>query len=759
MRKILCVAEKPSIAKTLSKALQETFNGKLTYLDSASKYNSVFSITGKFLDRPAEIIITSVTGHIKNCGFDPHYKKWQTIDPFVLLKEAPIRIKDADDKIDVIKNLMECSKSATDLFLWLDCDREGEAIAYEVIEVCQRNNPNLNILRAQFSSLATEQLASAFANPLEPNSNLNEAVKTRQELDLRSGAALTRFQTLTLQGEFPGTFNGLLISYGSCQFPTLHFVVERFLNHIGFLNSKFWTLALSIKVNNEEIDLNWDRVRLFDEHIVSVLQELIGEAKTAKVVSVQTKTQKRSKPIPLTTIELQKLCSTKLKLDSDVTMEIAEKLYTQGYISYPRTETDCYDSSFDFKSIIKVLKKVDAYKDYCEKLEGKGYFWKPKEGKRDDKAHPPIHPVKEMKGDSHSLEFEVYDLISRHFLANCSPDAVIETSQVCVNYGEEFFFGNGLRIIENNFIDIYSKYYQIQEKTIPKMEEGQTIEIKSFKQAEGSTTPPKLLSESELISLMDKHKIGTDSTIHDHIRTIQERKFAEKKKGVFRPTQLGIAMLETYKHLDIGLANPANRAKTERNLSLIAQGVKTREEVLEEGLNEIETAYKRLLDEKNEFINKFRQTFKEHFKLSKLEIASDSPKSDKASLDKLPITHNLCKCGKGHDVMIRSPKTSKIFIGCSTFPKCSNLAAFKIDWESFELGNVDCENCNSKTIIASKTEDEKHIKQTMCLSAGNCPNSYLNFIRSKESAKPSKKIEYDAKSKRAFSYKKTAKPE
>ena len=88
------------------------------------------------------------------------------------------------------------------MILWLDCDREGEAIAYEVIEACSQGNSHLDILRAHFSAVTNRDIWNAFQNLRRPDPNLAEAVNARQELDLRIGATFTRFQTLTLQPKF-----------------------------------------------------------------------------------------------------------------------------------------------------------------------------------------------------------------------------------------------------------------------------------------------------------------------------------------------------------------------------------------------------------------------------------------------------------------------------------------------------------------------------------------------------------------------------
>lgn len=145
------------------------------------------------------------------------------------------------------RNLKNLAQGCTDLFLWLDCDREGEAIAYEVIQICVEANPNLQIHRAKFSAITRRDLEDAFNNPTRPDHRQNEAVLARQEIDLRTGAAFTRLQTLWVRQSFPRAILEKVLSYGSCQFPTLSFIVERYLQHVKFQNTKFWYINVCFK--------------------------------------------------------------------------------------------------------------------------------------------------------------------------------------------------------------------------------------------------------------------------------------------------------------------------------------------------------------------------------------------------------------------------------------------------------------------------------------------------------------------------------
>lgn len=129
----------------------------------------------------------------------------------------------------------------------------------------------------------------------------------RQELDLRTGAAFTRFQSLLLKSNFPESILTKFISYGPCQTPTLFFVVKRYLDHVNFTSQNFYFINLKIIKNDFEVQFNWERGKLFDKYIAGVLYEYIMEKPEVKVVSQIKKETIRYKPYPLTTIDFQKL--------------------------------------------------------------------------------------------------------------------------------------------------------------------------------------------------------------------------------------------------------------------------------------------------------------------------------------------------------------------------------------------------------------------------------------------------------------------
>lgn len=170
----------------------------------------------------------------------------------------------------------------------MDCDLEGENIAYEVIDISGTYNKRLDIFRAKFSALIPRDIFRTLDHPERPNKNMSDAVDARQEIDLRLGAAFTRFQTMRLQGKFDALKENV-ISYGPCQFPTLGFVVERYLKIQNFVPEDFWSISCDLECSDEDeksgvlrTHFHWERHRLFDRLACFILFEMCVDARSGK---------------------------------------------------------------------------------------------------------------------------------------------------------------------------------------------------------------------------------------------------------------------------------------------------------------------------------------------------------------------------------------------------------------------------------------------------------------------------------------------
>ncbi|KAG3169639.1 DNA topoisomerase 3-alpha [Phytophthora idaei] len=624
--KVLNVAEKPSVAKEIASILS---SGRSQRRAGFSKYNALFEFPYQIRGQQVQMVVTSVIGHIMELDFDASVRSWHSCDP-VELFTAPVtkRIRSDETQKKIEKTLMKEAKHSQWLVLWLDCDREGENIAYEVKSICEKTNTRLRVFRARFSALIPRDIIHAVQNLSEPNEKLSLAVDARSEIDLRIGAAFTRFQTMRIQSRFPVLNQEKnVISYGPCQFPTLGFVVERFLKIQNFEREAFYYISGTHQQTDRPdaptTTFKWKRGHLFDRMACLCIYECLVESQTATIESVDKRPSWKRKPLPLTTVELQKRASRWLRISSEATMKAAESLYNKGLISYPRTETSKFKEGTDLMSLVRLHETHQQWGNYVtRKLLDGGKYEAPHLGNSDDQAHPPIHPTKsvDLNTLSDPNEKKVYEFVALHFLACCSRGAKGSQTSVVMRMLGESFTASGLMVEERNYLDIY-KYEKWNASAIPVYQRGDVFRPSTVVMLSGETSPPPLLSEADLIAKMDSNGIGTDATIAEHIKTILKREYAIKVNNdtQFKPTTLGLALVLSYEHMGLELAKPVLRAAMENDCKAISLGQKALRQVVDSCMDQMKSIFL----EVTRSANVLDQTFSEQFGHS----VNDAPES------------------------------------------------------------------------------------------------------------------------------------
>eukprot|EP01125_Pyxidicula_operculata_P019709 TRINITY_DN7166_c1_g1_i2.p1 TRINITY_DN7166_c1_g1~~TRINITY_DN7166_c1_g1_i2.p1 ORF type:complete len:1024 (+),score=145.16 TRINITY_DN7166_c1_g1_i2:47-3118(+) len=675
---VLNVAEKPTVAKEIAHALS---GGSSSKRFGASKFNPVWEFDYQIQGQRCHMIVTSVTGHVKGQDFpEPYNKNWHACQPTDLFE---MRVVDyiPEDKKDLVRNLQNEAKRAQWLVLWLDCDREGENIAYEVISICSQAKKNLDIWRAKFSDVNPQTLRHAVQNLQRPNKYDSLAVDARKELDLRLGAIFTRFQTLRFANKF-SELSDELISYGPCQFPTLGFVVDRFWQAKCHVPEDFYEIRCRISKGELYADLSWDRVRLFDRASCVILYEKCVNNPTATITDIIAKETRKNTPFPLTTIDLQKGASKYLRISAAETMQIAETLYQHGYISYPRTETSRFGDNTDFRTLVGHQRNHPVWGEYASDLLERGKFRTPKKGRGDDKSHPPIHPTRSGSDIQDANQRKIYEFVSRHFLACCSEAAKGHQTTAHVDIAGEKFHCTGLMIIERNFLDIYP-YWPWNDKTIPTFQKNEQIQPSSLIMHQGQTTAPPLLTEEELVNLMDKNGIGTDATIAEHINKIQERRYVVKEGRELKPTTLGEALVAGYNAVGLRLlSQPGLRAKTEADMKSISEKTKTHEQVVKETID----AYRKI----------FSDVCAAAPKLDKALARFFSPKGQ--NFDNEERDFSRCSCG---DTMHLRQENRKSFLFCEACNVSHNLPVYK----NISAHDHTCPLCNFQVVHITSSKD------------------------------------------------------
>lgn len=608
--KVLNVAEKNDAAKNIAAQLSRGTSQKC---EGLSKFNKIYRFTADVpqLGGSCQMTMTSVSGHLMGFDFDASLRHWHSCPPQRLF-DAPIK-EDVDQNNNYsgqIKRTLEReAKQHQALIIWTDGDREGENIGFEIIRVCHSANRNLKILRARFSEITSRAMNIAIRNLVEPDENISKAVDIRKELDLRFGAVFTRFQSLLLQNAVYANQaqKNNIVSYGPCQFPTMGFVLNRYMEILNFRSQPFWYIDVRHKKSDIAINFNWKRHRLFDEHACLAFYTKIMECPKARVKNVSGRQKSNWRPEPMYTTSMEKLASTKLRMPAKEALAIAEKLYMQGYISYPRTETNIFPKGMNLNTLVEQQVAHPEWGQFAQRILNEGGP-RPRVGKKTDNAHPPIHPTKFAR-DLTGKEGALYELITRHFLACVSKDAIGQETTILIDMNGEEFSANGLIILELNYLEVY-KYFRWNAKEIPNFSANEEFIPDSVMLTDGKTCPPQLLTESELIALMEKHGIGTDATHAEHIETIQKRNYVKKlpRTGRFCPTKLGLALYDGYRSMEYShLIKPDLRRRLEEDLVRICENNIEARDVARRYIDEHKVIFDKVDREKEKLVSAFLQ--------------------------------------------------------------------------------------------------------------------------------------------------------
>ncbi len=554
----LVVAEKNKVARAIANIL-------------LGKYR-VLRIKGVPIYTSEDYVIMGVSGHILNLDF-LEYREWR-YDTLKELFSADVEYRVRRGAEKYVRAIEYLARYARRLYLALDNDIEGEHICWEVLEIVRRVNPYIKVYRIRFSSLDPNEVRGAFSNPTGLNEFWIEKSATRQEVDLRSGVIFTRLLTLSLRRKMKLPKNRI-ISYGPCQSPTLRLIVEPFLKWRAgekyryvlrlMLEHPFYGEFTFTKSYN-----NLEEAERAKEEALRV--------RIAEVVNVKSWVEKKLPPKPLDAYELASRAAKFLKLPSRKTMSIAEELYRNGFISYPRTETQIY-RGVNLRRILSRLINyhVKEISNIARELLSQKVL-KPREGKIDDKAHPPIHPIRATKKGELSGDYlKLYELIVRHFLATLMPPAKIKRKEAHIKLGNIRLNTSGLKVIEPGYFMIY--YFEKPEEREVPFSKGDKLYLRDVK-VRRVKVKPKYLTESELIRIMRAKGIGTDSTMHEHIQTNIERGYAFRSKGKLIPTPLGVTLIESLLKVVPELVDVNLRSNMEREFSLVGEGKLSGSEVV-----------------------------------------------------------------------------------------------------------------------------------------------------------------------------------
>ncbi|UCD14154.1 MAG: DNA topoisomerase I [Thermoplasmatales archaeon] len=575
--------------------------------------------------------IIGLRGHIISLDYPADFNQWTKIPPHKLIDVEPC--KKVSEK-QIASALIPLANKNPFLIIATDFDREGELIGVEALNLLKNYNKNIiQIKRAKFSAITNSEIKTAFEKLVEVDYNLSNAGEARQIIDLVWGAVLTRFISLTshrLGKEF--------LSIGRVQSPTLALLVDREKEIQNFEPKTFWKLIATLK-KKTAFTASHSEGQFWEERQALEVYGRVKDSKEATIKKIEITVNKEYPPSPFSTTTFLQSASA-LGFSAAKAMEIAEKLYTAGLISYPRTDNTVYPFSLNIRSILEKLSKSSFSNEVHEVIGNSRKH--PTRGKKMTTDHPPIHPVGVPSYKLTADQEKIYELICRRFLATLAKDAISETSDVLIDISGESFKTGGYRLIEPNWKKIYI-YIKEKRKQLPELQEGETVKISSIRLKEDTTKPPKRYTEGMLITKMEQLSLGTKSTRHEIINKLYGRKYVSGSPLV--PTSTAIAVIDALSDCDV--VKPKMTAALEKDMSAIADGKQTLEDTVRESRQMLTQVMKSLEKDKDKIKTSIQKAHKEQ-----------------NTVGKCP------KCGK--DMIIRTSKNAKRFVGCTGFPLCKN---------------------------------------------------------------------------------------
>ncbi len=588
----LLIVESPSKAKTIEKYLGGAF--------------TVRASVGHIRDLPksnkAAIDISA--------GFVPHYE-----------------ISKGKEK--VVSELTSLAMKATEIMLATDPDREGEAIAWHIEELLHENKKiKAPIKRVTFHEITKEAVEEALKSPRDIDTNLRKAQEARRVLDRLVGYDLSGIIWKKVR-------YGL--SAGRVQSPALRIIMEREREIRTFIPEQYFTIeGLFETKKKEKLTLTCtDEPR--DQKVAEQILEH-GKKEKWHITDLKTSEQKRQPRAPFTTSTLQQTASSRLGFSPSRTMQVAQKLYEAGYITYMRTDSTNLSAQAQAQ-ILKVVEKKYG-KEYVEM-----HVYKTK-SKNAQEAHEAIRPthLDESSHGNNDEQKKLYHLIWERVVSSQMSDAKLLKTKITANIlksdtNVEFpdFTANGSRVLFPGWLACDTEA-RGEDVELPEVQIGQELRLIDLTSTEKFTAPPSRYTEAGLVKELEARGIGRPSTYASIMRTIEDRGYVTKEGRTLFPTDTGDVVSSFLENNFGEYISDTFTADMEDQLDDIANG---------------DREYAKTL---KDFYVPFQKELKEKDKLAKATNMGEAPTDMLCPKCKAPMIIKLGRAGK--------------FYSCSLYPDC-----------------------------------------------------------------------------------------
>ena len=613
---ILIITEKPQAALKIADAL-----------GTPKKYSENNVPYYELEHQGKKVIVASAVGHL----FNLTYQKGQSGWPIFNLEWKPSYTeKHAAFTKNYYNLLKKLGTRASEVIIATDYDVEGEVIGWNVLRFIIGAQ---DAKRMKYSTLTKNELLKSYENPMKTlDWGQAYAGETRHKIDWLYGINLSRalMSAIKLAGSFK------ILSIGRVQGPTLKIIVDRDKEIINFKSQPYWQIFATVK----DTDLKHPK-DIFDKKELEEFKDIKkGTAETTE------KEESYSPPHPFDLTTLQREAFTHHRISPSRTLQLAQSLYLDGIISYPRTSSQKIPKEIEPKKIIKKLSNKFPETKYATRQN-------PVEGEKSDPAHPSIYPTGDFKKLTDEEEI-LYNLIVKRFLACFSPDAQGIAKRILLTAdNEKKFTANGLTITDKGWTNVYPT--TMEERSIPTI--NGLVNVDKIKFDEKETQPPKRYTAASLITLLEKKNLGTKATRSAIVDILFNRGYLDGKS--IEATPLGTKLIEAL----------------EKYSPIIVDENLTRQvEEKTEAILEAKSGWEKMENETVKRVEQLITDISKEFKVNELSIGKQilSGVQDLREQQKEQNTIMPCpKCNQGNLQIRYSKKTRHYFVGCSNYPNCT----------------------------------------------------------------------------------------
>lgn len=655
----LIVTEKPDAAQRIAKALDS--QGKPEKIEE----NGVPYFRAH---RDQTLVVVPALGHLYTVV---HTRGRRNYYPVFNFKWAPRysaerRAKQTRTWIEVISKL---ASNAENFIAACDYDLEGSLIGYSILKYACGNKESVT-KRMKFSTLTKDELEKAYEKPLPSlNFPLIEAGRTRHEVDWLYGINLSRALTLAAK-RWSGKYATL--STGRVQGPTLKFLVRKEREIRSFVPTPYWSIRSEVEVKGIMCEVEYEKTTLDQKADADAVVKAC-KGKTGEIETIEVKKHQQKPPIPFDLGKLQTEAYSLFRYTPRRTSNIAQRLYLEALISYPRTSSQKLPSTIDYGAILKKLSKKTIYRKLATNLLGRDEL-KPVEGKKEDPAHPAIYPtgnLPERKLDD--PEKKIWDIIVRRFMSAFGEPAIKQSIKACIAINGHRFYLRGRRVLKEGWTSFYKPYIRTEEVLLPAIKEGERVSMKQITREDKFTKPPPRFNPSSLLQKMEEEGIGTKATRADIIETLYGRGYVAEERIVV--TDLGFDIADVLGKYCPQVTSVKFTRELEGKMESIQTDNERRFNVLVEAVNQL----KPILEELKEREQTIGQALSKAIKKARMQER---------------IIGNCPDCKTGRLMILYSRKTRKRFIGCTNYFKSICKTSFPLPQKgTVKPAQKNCKGC------------------------------------------------------------------